>query len=121
MRAQRTIRGMGPSSSTVEERNYSRSRVPQVGGIFIKRTHSCSPRDSQSNGVVIPKAEPGNLLVLALATTFARTLALLAGRTKASVPTQSFLLCFQRFTVPLSSRRPSFISTLEKIQQGCAG
>src|SRR5437879_8972815 len=25
MRAQRTIRGMGPSNSTVEERNYSRS------------------------------------------------------------------------------------------------
>src|SRR5690349_1945670 len=30
MRAQRTIRGMGPSNSTVEERNYSRSRVPRV-------------------------------------------------------------------------------------------
>src|SRR5947208_319471 len=27
MRAQRTIRGMGPSNSTVEERNYSRSCV----------------------------------------------------------------------------------------------
>jgi len=51
--------------------------------------HFILSRSFQSNDIVIPKASPRNLLVLALATIFARTLALLAGRTRASVPTQS--------------------------------